>query len=298
MWFADRVGRRTIEAKRARPNDDSLRCWLFVPLWLRPAAAKCAGNSVTIGMDAPRRCRRAVAASARPGMSVCVRGERDRLTRRRCAAPVGRRRSDSRHRGRRPGDGRGLAPPAGARRLGRQLGRRAPRRQCRADLALALVEAFPDALPGAVAEMAVGGADGGADAAGDGGLEEPPQAAGGQAEPSDLVGAPDAEGPPATGACIAVAAKDPPGAHGFSLGAAVVKAVQKAVPNQRADGLAVRTRRLLEPLGHGVPFLVAAVKPSLLAHAAHASAKIVILPAWGRGGVGRGTMKNPERGAG
>jgi hypothetical protein len=75
---------------------------------------------------------------------------------------------------------------------------------------------------------------------------------GGQAEPSDFVGEPDAEGPPATGTCLAVAAKDPPGAHRFSLGAALVKAVQKAVPNQRADHLAVRTGRLLEPLGNRV----------------------------------------------
>ena len=51
-------------------------------------------------------------------------------------------------------------------------------------------------------------------------------------------------------------------------GAAVVKAEQKAVPNQRADDLAVRTGRQLEPFGNGVPFLVAAVKPALLAHVA------------------------------
>ena len=43
---------------------------------------------------------------------------------------------------------------------------------------------------------------------------------GGQAQSSDLVGEPDAEGPSATGSCVAVAAKDPPGAEGFALGAA------------------------------------------------------------------------------
>ena len=104
------------------------------------------------------------------------------------------------------------------RRPGRQLGRRAASAQGGADLALCPVEAFPDALPGPVAELAIEGADGGEDAAGDGELEEPPQSAGGQAEPSDFVGEPDAEGPPATGACVAVAAKDPPGAHASFAG--------------------------------------------------------------------------------
>jgi hypothetical protein len=150
----------------------------------------------------------------------------------------------------------------------RQLGRRAPARQCRADLALALVEPFPDALQGPVTKMAVGGADSCEYAAGGGAFKEPPQTTGGQAEPADFVGAPDAEGPPATRACIAVAAKDPPRAHGFSLGVALVKSAQKAMPNQRADNLAMRTRRLLEPLSNRAPFLGAAAKPSLLAHAA------------------------------
>ena len=108
---------------------------------------------------------------------------------------------------------------AGSPAAGQRLGRRAASAQCGADLALAQVEPFPDALPGPVAELAVDGAAGGDDAAGDGELEEPPQSAGGQAEPSDLVGEPDAEGPSATGTCMAVAAKDPPGADGLSLGA-------------------------------------------------------------------------------
>jgi len=89
---------------------------------------------------------------------------------------------------------------------------------------LGLIEAFPDALPGPVTQMAVGGADGREDAAGGGAFQEPPQTAGGQAEPSDLVGDPDAEGSPATATCIAVAAEDPPGAHGLSR-VALVKPV-------------------------------------------------------------------------
>src|SRR5262249_40857315 len=107
--------------------------------------------------------------------------------------------------------------------LRRQFGRRAPRRQCRADFALALVEPFPDALQGPVTEMAIGGADGSEDADGGSALEEAPQTAGGQAEPSDFVGDPDAERPSTTATRMAVAAKDPPRAHRLTLGIAVVE---------------------------------------------------------------------------
>jgi hypothetical protein len=182
--------------------------------------------------------------------------------------------------------------------FGRQLGWRASPRQCRANLALALVEPFPDALQGPVTEMAVGGADGCEYVAGNGALEEPPQTAGGQAEPSDFVGAPDAESPPAPMTCIAVAAEDPPGPDRLSLGVAFVIPAQIAMPNQRADNLAVRTRRLLEPLGNRVPFLGTAAKPSLRAHPDHASTKIVILSLWRRGGVVAGYDKNLCAGCG
>ena len=154
-----------------------------------------------------------------------------------------------------------------ARRFGQQLGRRARRRQCRADFALAQVKPFPDALPGPVTSPAVGDdADRRSDAAGNGVFEESPQRAGCQAQPSDFVRAPDAECPSAPSTCVAVAAKDPPSANCFLLGVALVVSAQIAVPNQRADNLAVRTRRLLEPLSNRAPFLGVAVKPSLLAH--------------------------------
>jgi hypothetical protein len=152
------------------------------------------------------------------------------------------------------------------RQMGRQLGRRAASAQSRADLALRPVEAFPDALHCPIAQLASKSVAGGADAAGNGALEEAPQGGGGQAEPPDFVGEPDAESPPATGTCLAVVAKDTPGAHRLSLGAAFVKSVQTAVPIQRADGLAVRTGRLLEPLGNADPFLLATIKPTLFAH--------------------------------
>src|SRR5262245_2642232 len=156
-----------------------------------------------------------------------------------------------------------------------QRGRRGARRQGGADLALGQVEAFPDAIAGAFAEP-FGGADGGGDAGG-GAFEELPQAAGAEAEASDLVGKPDAEGPATAGPSIAVAAKAAAGAERPSRRSAVVKAVQEAVANQRADHLAVRTGRLLEPFGNRLPLLIAAVKPSLLAHVGDASAKIAIL---------------------
>ena len=152
------------------------------------------------------------------------------------------------------------------RQPGRQFGRPADSQEGRADLALAQVEPSPDALPGSVAEMAVSSADGCDNGAGHGVLEKPPQAAAGQAEPANLVGTPDAESPPAARSTVAIAAKDPPGADGFLPGAAVVKAAQIAVADERANDLAMRTRRQLEPLSQGVPFLVAAAKPSLLAH--------------------------------
>jgi hypothetical protein len=91
---------------------------------------------------------------------------------------------------------------------GRQLRRRAARRECRADLALCQVEAFPDAQQGPAAEVAVDSADGREETAGDGELKETPQKGGSQAKASDLVGVPDAEGASATGASLAVAAKD------------------------------------------------------------------------------------------
>jgi hypothetical protein len=164
----------------------------------------------------------------------------------------------------------------------RQLGRRALPGQCRANLALSQVESFPDTLQGPVTEMAGSGVDGGENATGGGTLEKPPQTASCQAEPSDFVGQPDAESPPATATRLAVAAKDPPRANGLSLRAAFVKSVQEAVLNQHADNLAVRARRLLEPFCKRDPFLGTAVKPSLFAHSA--SAKIVIVPAGGEAG--------------
>ncbi len=63
--------------------------------------------------------------------------------------------------------------------------------------------------------MAVGAPDSGGKGAGDGELQEAPKAAGGEAEPSDFVGAPDTEGATAPGAGLAIAAKDAVRRGGF-----------------------------------------------------------------------------------
>jgi len=146
---------------------------------------------------------------------------------------------------------------------------------------LGLVEPLPDALPGAIAEPAVDGPAGGQNGAGDGELEELPQCAGSHTEASNSVGALDANGPSAAGPSVAVTAEDAPGADGLLL------AVQAAVADQRADDLAVRARRLLEPLCDGQPFLGAAEEPALLTQG-HAFPKIKILPTSGRRGVWAG----------
>lgn len=148
----------------------------------------------------------------------------------------------------------------------RKIGRGTASRQGGADRALAAVEPFPDALPGSVAPMAVGNADRGGNAADDGTLEKLPECRGGQAQPSDFVGDPNAESPSATRTPMTITAKDPPGTHHLPLCVAVFKPGQGSMPNEHADRLAVRTRRLLEPLGDRNPILFVAIKPPLVVH--------------------------------
>lgn len=255
LLFCGMCRPKEIEAKACAANDDILRCRSFVPISLRLTATKRAENLVTIGKD------------SRGSNEVCPLNENADLH------------EEGSHRMLEVGDRTvgvgegGLEMSEDLRRrwsmrgFRRQFGRRAPRRQGRADFALAQVESFPDALPGPATSPAVGdGADRSGDAAGDGALKESPQSTGCEAQPSDFVGEPDAECPSATMTCIAIAAKDPPSADRFLLGVALVVSVQIAVANQRANRLAMRTRRLLEPLSNRVLFLGAAVKPSLLAH--------------------------------
>ena len=128
------------------------------------------------------------------------------------------------------------------------------------------VESLPNALPGAVAEMAVGGTNGSGQGADGGELEEAPKAAGGEAEPSDFVDAPDAEGATAAGAGLAIAAKDASGADGLALEVLLVEPEQTAVAIEGADDLAMRAGRLLEPLGKRRPFAIVPAKPSVVGH--------------------------------
>ena len=145
MGCCGRRGDDRLEQKAEAARYDSLRCWPFRADFDLAAAAKCADNSVTIGMDA-RRGREAVAVG---GMCRCERqsgvherahGMMDpgRVTKKVASSgPAYTKKVRSvcwkaamghGRRGRRPGDGRGLARPAGARvrrRPGRQLGRRA-----------------------------------------------------------------------------------------------------------------------------------------------------------------------------
>lgn len=95
--------------------------------------------------------------------------------------------------------------PAG--RCGRELGRRTATQQGRADRTLSALKPTPDSPEGSVAAGTVGVADGGGDAAGDGPLEECPQGPGGQAQPPDSLGDPDADGPSAAAPAMAVAQK-------------------------------------------------------------------------------------------
>jgi len=141
------------------------------------------------------------------------------------------------------------------------------RKQRRADLALTAVEPLPEALQGAVAQVTAEGTDGLADAVAGGAPEKAAQRSGAEAEAADLVGAPDADGPAAAAPGIAVAAKQPPRPHNFAPGTGFVIAAQTAVANQRADHLAVRAGRQLEPFGQRVPFVIVAAKPLPLAHA-------------------------------
>jgi hypothetical protein len=166
-----------------------------------------------------------------------------------------------------------LAHGIAGRGPGRCIRWRAASKEGRADLALGQVEAFPDALPIAFVQPAIDGAAGGEDATCDDVLEELPQGGGGEVEASDFVDEPDAEGPPATGPVIAVAAKDAAGAEGPFPGAALVESVETAVAIQSADRVAVRARHLLEPLCDALPFLVVTKKNQRCSTMVRASGK-------------------------
>lgn len=183
--------------------------------------------------------------------------------------------------------------------LRRRLGRRTPSEQSRANRALAAIESLPEALHGSVAEMAAGGADRGGDACGRGPFEERPQPAARQTQSPDFVREPNAERATATRACMAVAAKDPSGAHRSSPRILFVEPVQVAMPNQRAHHLAAGTRHLLKPLGDRDPFAFVAIKPTLPTHLPPTPPKIAdftgATKSGGRGGVREKSKECGER---
>jgi hypothetical protein len=168
------------------------------------------------------------------------------------------------------GNGTGIVGEGGVQMsqdLGRQrsscgirghLGRWAKSQECRADSALGEVEALADTLPGSVAQMAGGGANGGPQAAGEEALEKGPQSARGEAESTNPVCEPDAEGASAAESLVTIATEDASCPQRLPLWAGVVKSVQSAMAHQKAYGVAVGTRGQLELLDDGVPLVVAA----------------------------------------
>jgi len=135
-----------------------------------------------------------------------------------------------------------------------------------ADRGLATIEAFPESLPGARASWRAGvatrghGPDRRREAAGDGKLKEAPQRAGTQAQASEFLGDPDAEGASAAIVSMAFAAIDSPGTKRLAWRAGVVESAEEAMANEVADLVAVRARHELESFFEGGPFVFGAVK--------------------------------------
>jgi hypothetical protein len=131
---------------------------------------------------------------------------------------------------------------------------------------LAEVKASVETLHGPVAQRTFDDANRGGDAENDGLQKELPKAWRGDTAPADFVGKPNAEGSSAARSSVAVAAKDSPSPKRFFGGAAIIEAKQTTVANERADPVAVWTRRLLEPSGEGVPIVVVSAKPLFVGH--------------------------------
>lgn len=240
-WLVARTVRTScrIKARANDGSDDSLRCRSKRLVRCGRRSFSCAGNSVRLGGSDEEGSGRQLEggdgtvgvgeAGLEMGKDLC------------CCGPMG-----------------------GA---GWELGRWTASQQSRADGGLAAVESLPDALEGPVTPRAVDGLDGSGDGAGDGVLEERQQSSGGQAEASDLVGKPDAEGPSATRSQpTTVAAKDASRSECSLWWVAVVEPGENAVAVECADSLAVWTWGLFEAFGDLDPLFLAAVEPSLVAH--------------------------------
>ena len=131
-----------------------------------------------------------------------------------------------------------------------------------------MVESLPDALEGSLTSRVLDGFAGVGDAACDGVLEEGQQGACAEAEASDLVGEPDAEGSAATGPRLPTLAAQDASCSECSLlwvaavGVCVVESVEDTVTVECAAGVAVWTLSLFELLDDAEPLLVVLVEPS------------------------------------
>jgi hypothetical protein len=163
-----------------------------------------------------------------------------------------------------------------------------------ADSALSMVESLANALQGAGTQGSFDRPRGCRDAIRNRPSEKCREGAGAQARTSDRLGEKDADGPSATATPMAVAAKDPPGPEDFSRGLSVVEAVEGAVSNEGADGLAVRTGREFKPFDEGDPLVVVAVEPSWFAHVRRASGRMPRLSEVARCGGVAGLERLPR----
>ena len=149
---------------------------------------------------------------------------------------------------------------------------------------------MPDPPEGSVAAGTFGLTDRRGDTSNDGPLEKRPHGAGGQAQPPDFLGNPDARGPAAAKTSMTVTAEDPPGPDGPS-GTAIIESDEHAVPDEHADRPAMRARRQFEPLGERGPLRAVPVKPPLVAHDPTPAGKSPSITRVGRAGKAAGSEK-------
>ncbi len=102
--------------------------------------------------------------------------------------------------------------------------------------------------------------EGHGDAIGDGDLEEASQGMGGGAEAPEFVGQPDADGVSTAFASLAGFAEEAMRPGGGPQGREVVVAVENAVLDEVAAGVAVGTGEEYESIGEGVPLVGGAVE--------------------------------------
>lgn len=160
------------------------------------------------------------------------------------------------------GGERTLGLGKGGLQMGDDLGFGAFRRQLRwwaslqqhgADATLGKLKAFPEPLPGAVASFVLGhGTSCRRDAIGEGLSQEAPYHGGTEAESTDFVGQPDADGSSATITRMPVAAVNPPCPLTPAL--AFVVPQKCSMPIQPTDLVAMGTRRHLQPFHQRGPF--------------------------------------------